>query len=77
VGTHKPHTEPLINNASGADVDDDKSDTDTKEEIESDLLPLLPAGGSEEPIVIENEQAFSALDHADVFLFHGRPALAI
>lgn len=77
VGTNKPHTEPLINNASEADDDDDESDTDTKEETESDLLPLLPAGSSEEPIVIEDEQAFSVLDHADVFLFHGRPALAI
>lgn len=82
VGVNKPQAEPLINNEPEADGDDsndndDESNADTKEEAESDLLPLPPTGSSEEPIVIEDEQAFSVLDHADVFLFHGRPALAI
>ncbi|MFT7228767.1 MAG: hypothetical protein ACI8PW_001357 [Methylophilaceae bacterium] len=40
-------------------------------------MPLLSAGSSEGSIIIEDEQAFSVLDHADVFLFRGRPALAI
>lgn len=31
----------------------------------------------EQPIVIDDDQAFSVLDHADVFLFHGRANLAI
>jgi hypothetical protein len=31
----------------------------------------------EDPIVVEDDQQFSVLDHADVFLSHGRTALAI
>lgn len=67
---------------------DKKSELEDKinkvEEIEEDTLPPAPVGSlfksavnEEQPIVIEDEQIFSVLDHADVFLFHGRANLAI
>ncbi len=61
---------------------------DVKEVIEQDAddtLPPAPVAGvfksinddDEQPIIIEDDQTFSVLDHADVFLFHGRANLAI
>ncbi len=54
------------------------------EETEEDTLPPAPVASlfksaitEEQPIVIEDDQVFSVLDHADVFLFHGRANLAI
>lgn len=69
---------PQIVQASGAEKNNAEVNTEdeTEEESEGDLLPL-PIGSKEETIVIEDEQAFSVLDHADVFLFHGRAVLAI
>jgi len=55
------------------------------EEDADDTLPPAPIASAfksiddeeEQPIVIEDDQTFSVLDHADVFLFHGRANLAI
>lgn len=63
-------------------IDDE---TDVTEEGSDDTLPPAPIAsvfksmGDEEqqPIVVEDDQTFSVLDHADVFLFHGRANLAI
>lgn len=43
----------------------------------TDSMDLGPETGDEQDILIEDEQEFSVLDHADVFLSHGRSGLAI
>ncbi len=67
-----------------ADVEDEAEDNalDVDEAEADDTLPPAPAAGifkpeEDEQLVVEDEQAFSVLDHADVFLFHGRANLAI
>jgi hypothetical protein len=63
-------------------IDDE---TEVTEEDSDDMLPPAPIASvfksvddeEQQPIVIEDDQTFSVLDHADVFLFHGRANLAI
>lgn len=62
-----------------------EDETESIEEDVDDTLPPAPIASAfksiddeeEQPIVIEDDQTFSVLDHADVFLFHGRANLAI
>ncbi len=67
------------NNALFSEVNFDIDDTDE----DSQLIPNVMEStfestkSSNEDILIEDDQAFSVLDHADVFLSHGRSSLAI
>jgi predicted DNA-binding protein YlxM (UPF0122 family) len=62
-----------------ADLDFGIEDTDTDEKLSPSRMPenFDATKTEEESIVFEDEQQISVLDHADVFLSHGRSALAI
>jgi hypothetical protein len=81
VPSNKPSVESNTDQLEKAEEGESEDETE-EEHADDDLLPAAPAGAfkpinEEQPIVVEDEQSFSVLDHADVFLFHGRASLAI
>ncbi len=81
--TDEQDDEPLIRTETESGSEDGELIADDSD----DMLPPAPVASTfksiddadveEQPIVIEDDQKFSVLDHADVFLFHGRANLAI
>lgn len=51
--------------------------SDSKIEPKSENIDFDSDAANEQNILVEDEQEFSVLDHADVFLSHGRAGLAI